>query len=104
MAKTQIVFFNHSSSLWCSAQGAPAPHIVWKKNGIVVQNSTSVRYRLTITEENKDKYSCEVKRQDDFDKKEIVHIIECKLAAFLATITYISNSITVYLYIIYVCF
>ena len=79
MAKTQIVFFNQSSSLWCQSQGAPAPCIVWKKNGIVVQNSTSVRYQLTITEESNDQYSCEVNRPDGLDKREIIHIIECKL-------------------------
>ena len=37
----------------------------------MLQNSTSVTYQLTITDENNDKYSCEVNRQDGFDKKEI---------------------------------
>lgn len=36
VAKTQLVIFNRSSFLWCSAQGAPAPFIVWKKNGKAV--------------------------------------------------------------------
>ena len=79
MTKTQFVLFNHSSSLRCPAQGAPAPYIVWKKNGIVLQNSTSITYQLTITEENNDKYSCEVNRQDGFDKKEIIPVMEREL-------------------------
>ncbi|KAJ7375208.1 hypothetical protein OS493_001951 [Desmophyllum pertusum] len=64
VAKTQSVLFNHSSSLWCPAQGAPAPYIVWRKNGTEVQNSTSVRYELNITEEKNEKYSCEVETPD----------------------------------------
>ncbi|CAH3158154.1 unnamed protein product, partial [Pocillopora meandrina] len=76
VAKTQFVIFNQTSSLWCPAQGAPAPSIVWRKNGIVVQNSTGVKYQLTITEENNDKYSCEVKKENGFDKKEIRLVIE----------------------------
>ena len=74
VAKIQPVLLNHLSSLWCLAQGAPAPVIVWRKNGIVIQNSTSVKYQLTITEGNN--YSCEVKRQDGFDKKEISLVME----------------------------
>ena len=42
----------------------------------MVQNSTSIKYQLTITEENNDKYSCEVKEQDDLDKEEIRLVIE----------------------------
>ena len=76
VAKTQFVLFNQTSSLWCPAQGAPAPFIVWRKNGSMVQNSTSIKYQLTITEENNDKYSCEVKKQDDLDKEEIHLVIE----------------------------
>ncbi|CAH3165144.1 unnamed protein product, partial [Pocillopora meandrina] len=76
VAKTQFVLFNQTSSLWCPAQGAPAPFIVWRKNGRVVQNSTGVKYQLTITEENNDEYSCEVNKQDDLDRKEIRFVIE----------------------------
>ena len=76
VAGTQFALFNQTSSLWCPAQGAPAPFIVWRKNGIVVQNSTGVKYQLTITEENNDKYSCEVKKENGFDKKEIRLVIE----------------------------
>ncbi|KAJ7385622.1 hypothetical protein OS493_015210 [Desmophyllum pertusum] len=78
VAKTQFVFYNHSASLWCPAQGAPAPYIVWRKNGTEVQNSTSVRYELEITEEKNEKYSCEVHRPDGLDKKEISLIVESK--------------------------
>ena len=73
---TQFLIFKQTSSLWCPAQGAPAPFIVWRKNGRVVQNSTSVKYQLTITEENTDEYSCEVNGQDDVDKKEIRFVTE----------------------------
>ena len=73
VATTQFVLFNRTSSLWCPAQGAPAPIIVWRKNGTVVQNSTSVQYQLNITGENYDKYSCEVNRHE---KKEIHLVIE----------------------------
>ncbi|KAJ7378871.1 hypothetical protein OS493_020476, partial [Desmophyllum pertusum] len=76
VAKTQFVLYNHSASLWCPAQGAPAPYIVWRKNGTVVQNSTSVRYEMNITEEKNEKYSCEVDRPDGLDKKEISLIVE----------------------------
>ena len=74
--KTQYVLSNHSSSLWCPAQGAPAPFIVWRKNGIAVQNSTSVMFQLKITEKNNAKYSCEVNRKDGVDKKEFRLVIE----------------------------
>ena len=42
----------------------------------MVQYSTSVKHQLTITEENNDKYSCEVKKENGFDKKEIRLVIE----------------------------
>ena len=42
----------------------------------MVQNSTSVKYKLTITEENNNNYSCEVKTQDGFDKGEIRLVVE----------------------------
>ena len=80
--KTQYVLFNHSSPVWCPAQGAPAPFIVWKKNGIVVQNCTSVMFQLNIIEENNDNYSCEVNRQDGFDKKEIHLVMEREFLTF----------------------
>ncbi|PFX13201.1 hypothetical protein AWC38_SpisGene22738 [Stylophora pistillata] len=61
VAKTQFVLLNHSSSLWCPAEGGPAPRIVWRGNGAVVQNSTSVRLRINVIEQERNKkYSCEV--------------------------------------------
>ena len=51
VAKTQFVLLNHSSSLWWPAEGGPAPRIVWRMNGTVVQNSTSVRLRIKVTEQ-----------------------------------------------------
>ena len=42
----------------------------------MVQNSTSIKYQLIITEENNDNYSCEVKKQDDLDKEEFRLVIE----------------------------
>ena len=42
----------------------------------MVQYSTSVKHQLTITEENNDKYSCEVKKENGYDKKEIRLVIE----------------------------
>ncbi|XP_022794446.1 relaxin receptor 2-like [Stylophora pistillata] len=75
--KTQFVLFKHSSSLWCPAEGGPAPYIVWRKNGAVVQNSTSVRYWLTITEEEENpNYSCEVETHNGLDQKNISLVIE----------------------------
>ena len=45
----------------------------------MVQNSTSVRYQLTITEESHDKYSCEVDRGDGLRKKETILVMEREL-------------------------
>ncbi|KAJ7385570.1 hypothetical protein OS493_015151 [Desmophyllum pertusum] len=73
---TQFVLYNHSSFLWCPAEGAPAPVIFWRKNGIVVQNTTSVRYKLRIVKGNNVTYSCEVKNKDQLTKKEFVLYIE----------------------------
>ncbi|XP_078357249.1 uncharacterized protein LOC144642133 [Oculina patagonica] len=73
---TQVVLFNHSSYLWCPAEGAPAPTIVWRKNGIVVQNRTSVRYNMGIVKGNNNTYSCEVKNDDQLAKKELALFIE----------------------------
>ena len=73
--KTQTVILNRTSNLWCPVEGAPAPYIVWRKNGIVVQNSTSVRYQLVATEENVN-YSCEVRRDKEISKREISLNIE----------------------------
>ena len=77
IAETQFVLLNHSSSLWCLAQGGPAPRIVWRKNGAVVQNSTSVRLQINVTEEERiTNYSCEV--DDQMDRKNISLVVESK--------------------------
>ncbi|PFX15442.1 Bone morphogenetic protein 1, partial [Stylophora pistillata] len=77
VSETQFVLLNHSSSLWCPSEGGPAPYIVWRKNGVIVQNSTSVRYRLTITDkENESNYSCEVNAHGRRDQKKISLVIE----------------------------
>ena len=75
---TQFVLTNHSSYLWCPAEGAPAPFIVWKKNGIIVQNSTSIRHKLDIAKGNKETFSCEVKNNNQVTKKELVPYMESK--------------------------
>ena len=68
--KTQTVILNRTSHLWCPVDGAPAPYIVWRKNGVVVENSTSVRYQL-VPEEKNVNYSCEVRRDKEISKREI---------------------------------
>ena len=73
--RTQTVILNRRSSLWCPVEGAPAPYIVWRKNGVVVQNSTSVRYQLVAAEKNVT-YSCEVRRDDNVSRREISLSIE----------------------------
>ena len=73
--KTQTVFSNRTSNLWCPVEGAPAPYIVWRKNGVVVQNSTSVRYQLVATQKNVN-YSCEIRRDNNVSRSEISLSIE----------------------------
>ena len=73
--KTQTVILNRTSNLWCPVEGAPAPYIVWRKNGVVVQNSTSVRYQLVAAEENVN-YSCEVRGDNNVSRSEISLNIE----------------------------
>ena len=77
VATKQFVLYNQTSFLWCLAEGAPAPTIVWRKNGLVVQNSTSVRYSMGIVKRNNDNYSCEVKENDEETvKEELVVFLE----------------------------
>ena len=78
VAKTQFVL-HQSSSLWCPAEGGPAPRIVWRKNGAVVQNSTSVRLQINVTEEERSTtYSCEVDDHGQLKRKNINLIVESK--------------------------
>ena len=80
VAKThQFVLLNHSSSLWCPAEGGPAPRIVWRKNDAVVQNSTSVRLQINVTEEEGNtNYSCEVDDHGQLKRKNISLVVESK--------------------------
>jgi len=76
----QFVLYNQTTFLWCLAEGAPAPGIVWRKNGLVVENSTSVRYNIGIVKRNNDNYSCEVKKSEqETMKEEFVLSIESEL-------------------------
>ena len=79
VAKTQFVLLNHLSSLWCPAEGGPAPRIVWRKNDAVVQNSTSVRLQINVTEEERNtSYSCEVDDHGLLKRKNISLVVESK--------------------------
>jgi len=76
----KVVLYNQTTFLWCLAEGAPAPGIVCRKNGLVVQNSTSVRYSIGIVKRNNDNYSCEVKKSEHGTmKEEFVLSIESEL-------------------------
>ena len=82
VATKQFALYNQTSFLWCLAEGAPAPIIVWRKNGLVVQNSTSVRYSMGIVKRSNDNYSCEVKKNNEETiKEEIVLFIESEFSA-----------------------
>ena len=74
--KTQYVFLNRTSNLWCPVKGAPAPYIVWRKDGVAVQNSTSITFRLKVTSENNVNYSCEVRTDGEVLKRDISLRIE----------------------------
>ncbi|XP_022807411.1 uncharacterized protein LOC111344448 [Stylophora pistillata] len=77
VAQTQFVLFNHPSSLWCPAEGGPAPHIVWRKNGAIMQNNTGVKFQLNFTEKERDaNYSCEVDSNGLLQRKNISLVVE----------------------------
>ena len=84
--KTQSVLLNRASSLWCPVEGAPAPYIVWRKNCVVVQNSTSIKYQLLETAENNANYSCEVRRGEKISWREISLDIESELFSYTSVI------------------
>ena len=82
VATKQFLLYNQTSFLWCLAEGAPAPIIVWRKNGVVEQNSTSVRYSMGIVKRSNDNYSCEVKKNnEETTKEELVLFIESEFYA-----------------------
>ena len=74
--KTQYVFLNRTSKLWCPVKGAPAPYIVWRKDGVTVQNSTSITFQLKVTSENNVNYSCEVRGDGEVSRRNISLRIE----------------------------
>ncbi|XP_022807196.1 leucine-rich repeat-containing protein 15-like [Stylophora pistillata] len=76
--KTQYVFLNRTSNLWCPVKGAPAPYVVWRKDGFAVQNSTSITFQLKITSENNANYSCEVQSDGEIFRRDIcLRVEEC---------------------------
>nr|XP_058944285.1 hemicentin-1-like [Pocillopora verrucosa] len=76
--KTQYVFLNRTSKLWCPVKGAPAPYIVWRKDGVTVQNSTSITFQLKVTSESNMNYTCEVRRDGEVLRRDIsLRIEEC---------------------------
>ena len=76
----QFVLHNQTSFLWCLAEGAPAPVVTWRKNGLVVQNSSIVRCSIGIVKRSNDNYSCEVKNNEkETIKVEFVISVESEL-------------------------
>jgi len=76
----KVILYNQTTFLWYLAEGAPATGIAWRKNGLVVQNSASVRYSIGIVKRNNDNYSCKVKKSEQGTmKEEFVLSIESEL-------------------------
>ncbi|PFX12843.1 hypothetical protein AWC38_SpisGene23131 [Stylophora pistillata] len=72
------VTMRRTSNLWCPVKGAPAPYIAWRKNGVPVQNSTSITFQLKITSGNDVNYSCEVQRDGEMFTRNIsLRVEEC---------------------------
>ena len=80
--KTQYVFLNRNSKLWCPMKGAPAPYIVWRKDGVAVQNSTSITFQLKVTSENNVNYSCEARGDGEVLRRNISLRIEGEVLFF----------------------
>ena len=89
----QYVFLNRTSNLWCPVKGAPAPYIVWRKDGVTVQNSTSITFQPKTTSENNVNFTCEVRRDGEVLKRDISLKIE-------GEVSYRANSSSVELLII----
>ena len=85
--KTQYLFLNRTSYLWCPVKGAPAPYIVWRKDGVAVQNSTSITFQLKVTSENNVNYSCEVRRDGEVLRRDISLRIEGEVLLFCWSIS-----------------
>ena len=86
----QYVFLNRTSNLWCPVKGAPAPYIVWRKDGDVVQNSTSITFQLNVTSGNNANYSCEVRRDGEVLRRNISLRIEGEVSLFSWSISVLS--------------
>ena len=80
--KTQYVFLNRTSKLWCPMKGAPAPYIVWRKDGVAVQNSTSITFQLKVTSQNNVNYSCEARGDGEVLRRNISLRIEGEVLLF----------------------
>ena len=78
----QYVFLNRTSNLRCPVKGAPAPYIVWRKDGVAVQNSTSITFQLKVTSENNVNYRCEVRRDGEVLRRNISLRIEGEVSLF----------------------
>ena len=85
--KTQFVFLNRTSNLWCPVKGAPAPYIVWREDGFAVQKSTSITFKLKITSENNVNYSCEVQSDGEIFRRNISLRVEGELSLLRRTIS-----------------
>ena len=85
--KTQYVFLNRTSKLWCPVKGAPAPYIVWRKDGVTVQNSTSITFQLKVTSESNMNYTCEVRRDGEVLRRDINLRIEGEVLLFCWSIS-----------------
>ncbi|XP_066021355.1 uncharacterized protein [Pocillopora verrucosa] len=95
--KTHYLFLNRTSYLWCPVKGAPAPYIVWRRDGVAVQNSTSITFQLKVTSENNVNYSCEVRRDGEVLRRDISLRIEecpdpCECGVFHQTIVSVNCS------------
>ena len=80
--KTQYVFLNRTFKLWCPAKAAPAPYILWRKDDVTVQNSTSITFQLKVTSENNVNYSCEVRKDEEVLRRDISLTIEGEVLLF----------------------
>ena len=99
--KTQYVFLNRTSKLWCPVKGAPAPYIVWRKDGVTVQNSTSITFQLKVTSGNNVNYSCEVRGDGEVSRRNISLRIEGEvLLIYISTLHIIGLSKPVLFYLL----
>lgn len=85
--KTQFVFLNRTSNLWCPVKGAPAPFIVWRKDGFAVQNTTSITFQVKITSENNVNYSCEVQSDGEIFRRNISLRVEGEVSLLRRTMS-----------------